>query len=502
MSDSNVKPAGALNDDDDVIVYIPPQKRAVVTIALLVGFFGVHFYMRAFSMCTSYIMANWNAGEYYSAGKALQTAIMVVATAVSAYLIPKWGIKKIMGGSLGIILLCDVGTLLAPNLGVFLACVMVQGIGNAGLISNMISLMNKIWPPSKRAMWLSSIGITQGIAAVLVPTLAGLLIDKWGWHSVYFVMMGIQVIGLILTLAVTPADTRQTNYVPKKFDAIGTILFVVWVCCCVLACNFGNSWGWRSAKIIALLSVMAVALVAFIIVEYRLGSGAIFPVRLFKDNLNCTWIFIQSFFACAVCMGQFVFVIYYMQVVMGTTAAVSAIPFTIFSIGTLVMPPIYAAIYKKSGRCKALLTVTMLLVSLNAFLYGLLLSPSCSLTTIFIISAIGGLGHACCVTICYNAAEEYLPKSRIADGNAVAYIAICIAGSVGLAIMQAISNAVAARQMAAGVEQVAARGTGYCTAMLVAGVCGLIGVAASLLLNRKIKENGAVAPAETGRTGA
>ena len=87
-----------VNDEDDVLVYIDPSKRAIVTIALLIGFFGIHFYMRAFSMCTSYIMADWDAGQYYSAGKALQTAIMVVATSVSMFLIPKMGIRKIMGG--------------------------------------------------------------------------------------------------------------------------------------------------------------------------------------------------------------------------------------------------------------------------------------------------------------------------------------------------------------------------------------------------------------------
>lgn len=492
MSTQALNKTAIANDDDDVIVYIDPKKRAIVTIALLVGFFGVHFYMRAFSMCTSYIMANWNAGEYYSAGKALQTAIMVVATSVSAYLIPKWGIKRIMGGSLIIILLCDLGTLFAPSLGVFLACVMVQGIGNAGLISNMISLMNKIWPPSKRAMWLSTIGITQGIAAVLIPTLAGVMIDNWGWRSVYYLMMAIQAVGLILTLTVTPKDTAQRNYVEKKFDVWGTILFTLWVSCCVLACNFGNSWGWGSAKIITLLVVTIVGLVVFIIMEYKLGSKAIFPVKLFKDNINCTLIFIQSFFACAVCMGQFVFVIYYMQVVMGTTAAASAIPFTIFSIGTLVMPTIYAMFYKKTGKCKGQLMLTMFLVSLNAFLYGLLLTPTASIGMIYAISAIGGLGHACCVTICYNAADEYLPKSRIADGNQVAYIAICLAGSVGLAVMQALANGVAAKQIAAGVEQITARGAGYETAMFAAGICGLIGVMASGLLSRKYKSNGAV----------
>lgn len=482
----------AVNDENDVVVYIDPKKRAIVTIALLIGFFGVHFYMRAFSMCTSYIMADWDAGEYYSAGKALQTAIMVVATSVSAYLIPKWGIRKIMGGSLCIILLCDVGTLLAPNLVTFLACVMIQGIGNAGLISNMISLMNKIWQPSKRAMWLSTLGITQGIAAMVVPTLSGLMIDKWGWKSVFYLMMLIQIIGLVLTVTITPKDTRQINYVEKAFDVPGTLLFTVWVACCVLACNFGNSWGWTSPRILGLLAVTVVGLVAFIIIEYKRGSDAIFPVKLFKDNRNCTLIFIQSFFACVVCMGQFVFVIYYMQVVMGTSAAVSAIPFTIFSIGTLVMPTVYALYYKKTGKVKGLLVLTMILVSLNAFLYGIFLSPTTSLGLIYAISVIGGLGHASCVTLCYNAAEEYLPKSRIADGNSIAYIAICIAGSVGLAVMQAIANGVAASKIAAGVEDVIARGAGYESAMFAAGICGLIGVVASLLLNRKHKENGAV----------
>lgn len=96
MSDQYAGVLKGSNDDDDVLVYIEPKKRAMVTISLLVGFFGIHFYMRAFSMCTAYIMADWNAGEYYSAGKALQTAVMVVATSVSARLIPKWGIRKIM----------------------------------------------------------------------------------------------------------------------------------------------------------------------------------------------------------------------------------------------------------------------------------------------------------------------------------------------------------------------------------------------------------------------
>ena len=480
------------NEDDDVLVYIDPKKRAMVTIALLIGFFGVHFYMRAFSMCTSYIMANWNAGEYYSAGKALQTAIMVVAAAVSVYLIPKWGIRKIMGGSLVIVILCGIGTLFAPNLGVFLICVMVQGIGNAGLISNMISLMNKIWPSSKRAMWLSTIGVTQGIAAVVVPTLPGVIIDVAGWKAVYYLMIAIQVVGLILTVTVTPKDTVQKDIPERKFDLIGTILFLVWVSCCVLACNFGNSWGWTSPKILGLLLVAVLGLVVFIVVEYRLSTGAIFPVRLFKDNMNCTWIFIQAFFACAVCMGQFVFVIYYMQVIMQTSAAVSAIPFTIFSIGTLVMPTVYALIYKKTGHVKGLLVVTMILVSLNAFLYGILLTPTVSLAVIYAISAIGGLGHACCVTLCYNAAEEYLPKSRIADGNSVAYIAICLAGSVGLALLQAVSNIVASQKIAAGVEEMAARASGYSTAMLGAGLCGLIGVLASILLSHKNKEKGAI----------
>ncbi|MCQ2412310.1 MAG: MFS transporter [Sphaerochaetaceae bacterium] len=489
MATEKIKPM--LNEDDDVIVYIDPAKRAFVTIALLVGFFGVHFYMRAFSMCTSYIMANWNAGEYYSAGKALQTAIMVVATAVSTYLIPKWGIKKIMGGSLIIILLCDIGTLFAPSLGVFLACVMLQGIGNAGYVANMISLMNKIWPKSKRAMWLSTIGITQGLAAVIVPTLSGAMIDKAGWKSVYYLMMGIQALGFVIMMIVTPKDTTQKNYTPKQFDSVGTILFLIWVSACVLAMNFGNSWGWNSARILALLAATVIGLVAFIIFEYKKGSKAIFPVKLFKDNINCTLIFLQSFFSCAVCMGQFVFIIYYMQVVMKTGAAISAIPFTIFSIGTLVMPTVYAMYYKKTGHCKGLLILTMLLVTANCFLYGLLLKPTTSLALIYAISAIGGLGHASCVTICYNAAEEYLPKSRIADGNQVAYIAICIAGSVGLAVMQAIANAVAKGQRAAGVEALAASGKGYTTAMFVAGICGIIGVIASAALSARAKENGA-----------
>lgn len=119
-----------------------------------------------------------------------------------------------------------------------------------------------------------------------------------------------------------------------------------------------------------------------------------------------------------------------------------------------------------------LLAMCTLLVALNASFYGITLSPTTSLGLIFFISAFGGLGHCCLVMLCYNATEEYLPKSRIADGNAVAYIAICIAGSVGLAVMQAISNAVAASKVSVGMKDLAALATEYETAMLVAGLRG------------------------------
>ena len=63
-----------------------------------------------------------------------------------------------------------------------------------------------------------------------------------------------------------------------------------------------------------------------------------------------------------------------------------------------VMPTVYGYIYKKTGKCKALLVITMLLVCANCFMYGLFLAPTTSLGMIYFISVIGGLGHASCVT--------------------------------------------------------------------------------------------------------
>ena len=65
--------------------------------------------------------------------------------------------------------------------------------------------------------------------------------------------------------------------------------------------------------------------------------------------------------------------------------------------------------------------------------------------------------------------------------------------SVGLAILQAIANVVSSGQVASGVDEIAARSAGYATAFIVAALFGVIGIIASLLLNKKIKERGDVA---------
>ena len=72
-------------------------------------------------------------------------------------------------------------------------------------------------------------------------------------------------------------ESRDTT-VGREVDYAGVAMLTAGLTALVLALVEGNSWGWGSTEIIALLAGAAVALAAFV-VDRAAGQGADGPVR-------------------------------------------------------------------------------------------------------------------------------------------------------------------------------------------------------------------------------
>lgn len=100
----------------------------------------------------------------------------------------------------------------------------LQGIGAAFLVPTSLALINVYFGPEERA---KAIGIWAGASALttaLGPLLGGVLVDVYGWRSVFLFIAPLAAAACVITLWRVPADAGDSE---RSLDVVGTLLLAV-----------------------------------------------------------------------------------------------------------------------------------------------------------------------------------------------------------------------------------------------------------------------------------
>ena len=180
-----------------------------------------------------------------------------VATPIVSRLADMYGKRLMM---LVCIVLMTAGSLVAAlSAGSFIALVVgrsLQGFA-AALIPVGISIMRDELPKNKVGSAIALMSATLGIGGALGLPLGGILFDRFGWQSVFWVSAGVGVaIGVAVLLVVSESKVKTRG----RFDLLGAILLSIALTALLLVISKGGSWGWDSEQTILLLVVTAVVL--------------------------------------------------------------------------------------------------------------------------------------------------------------------------------------------------------------------------------------------------
>ncbi|KAI1382026.1 putative efflux pump [Hypoxylon crocopeplum] len=194
----------------------------------------------------------------------------------------------------------------------------VAGMGSAGIMSGALLILAHSVPLAKRPMFTGLISSMYGIASVAGPLLGGVFTDKVPVQS-------------------TPKDeTLMERF--KRFDPIGTVLFMPSIICLLLALQWGGTeYPWNSGRIIALFVVFGVLLLAFLYVQHIQQENATVPPRIFKKRT----IWSSSLFAFGIGSGFFIMV-YYIPIWFQSVQGVSAVDSGIRNLPMLISVVVFA----------------------------------------------------------------------------------------------------------------------------------------------------------------
>jgi EmrB/QacA subfamily drug resistance transporter len=364
--------------------------------------------------------------------------ITLYATLFAALLAPAGGLADVVGRrlvfSIGIgmfgamSLLCAV----APNLITLLVARALQGAAAALMIPTALAIVLVDTPVAQRARSIGMWSASAALAATLGPSLGGVLVDEFGWRSVFIINVPVAVLALVGARAV-PAGRVGAARVP---DVLGAVLLAAAVGLAVLGVTEGRNWDWTSVWTLASLVGSAAAFAGVVWRSRRHPAPAIeiglWRSRTFAWANVASILFGASMFTWMLCSVLFLTEVWgYRELTAGFAMSIPAVVATVAAIVTGRLIPRYGP--------RLAVGVGGTLVAVGALLFALEIPQRPHLLTFFLpVAAIGAIGMGVVTTGLSTAAALSVPPDRFAAATGLNQTARQMGGALGVAVLAAI----------------------------------------------------------------
>jgi EmrB/QacA subfamily drug resistance transporter len=242
-----------------------------------------------------------------------------------------------------------------------------QGLGAGGLTALSQIVMADIISPRERGKYMGLFGAVMALGTVGGPLIGGFITDALNWRWNFFVALPFAAVAIILiqkTLHLPAKAKRKVSidYAGIVLLSAGVALLLIWVS---LA---GKDFEWASINSLLMVGGAAVALTAFVFVEFK-ASEPIIPLSMFK-NRTFTLSVIASISVGVSMFGTSVFLAQYMQLARGANATQSGLMTIPMMAGLLIISTIAGALISKFGKWKAIMVIGSVLQLLGLYLLG------------------------------------------------------------------------------------------------------------------------------------
>lgn len=166
----------------------------------------------------------------------------------------------------------------APSLGVLLAGRALQGVGAAMLMPNSLALLGSAFAGEARGRAIGTWAAVGAAAGALGPLAGGWLVDAIGWRAIFLVNLPVAAGAMWLGVRYV---RESTNEAAARLDWLGGGLATLGLAALTWALTVVTGGvGHRTGAALAAL-VGALALILFVVVEWRRGDRAMMPLALF-----------------------------------------------------------------------------------------------------------------------------------------------------------------------------------------------------------------------------
>src|SRR6266550_4195151 len=318
---------------------------------------------------------------------------------------------------------------LAPSLLVLQIARAFQGLGAALLVPNSLALLPTIFPDAKKraqaiGIWaaVASIGATSG------PLLGGVLVNAFGWRSIFLINLPIGILGFLLTFRSIAPSTPQGG---RSLDLPGQLASILALGMLTFALIEGNSLGIMSPPILAAYTGSMLFFLLLLLRE-KTTSHPMLPLALFQERT------FSATNAVAVCQTftftGFLFVMsLFLQQVKHYSPSVTGVAL-LPAFGFALLAASLSGGFMPRIGAKRVMVIGLLLSAVGCF--GLVLVDSqTSYVLLACLLAVLGFGLASVLPAMTEAAISHAPRAKSGIAAGMLNVSRQVGGVFGVAIL-------------------------------------------------------------------
>lgn len=371
-------------------------------------------------------------GQWITSGYSLA---MGIALPLTAFLITKFPTKRLYLSGLGIFLAGLLLSLFAPDFRVMMVGRVFQATGNAVLMSSAQVIILTIFPKEKTGTMMGTYGLATMAAPIVAPTLAGLMIDAFGWQSIF--EGGLVVIFLsFLLAALVFEDVLELQ--DRTFDVRSFVESILAFGGVTLGVGNVMTYGLVSLGAGLPLVVGLAASVLFVRRQRALPTPFL-DVKILADRSYRVSV-ISSCLFYFVLMGSSVLMPLYVQVVMKRSAVISGLVMLPGSVASALISPFTGRIYDRMGIRKLFLVGAAATVVSNLGMTILPLSAPLWVASLWNVVRSVAVGALIMPLLTWGVSQ--VEARKVSDASSLLTSLRTIAGAIGSAVFVGIMDMV------------------------------------------------------------
>lgn len=378
-------------------------------------------------------------GQWITSGYSLA---MGIALPLTAFLITRFPTKRLYLSGLGVFLVGLLLSLFAPDFRVMMVGRVCQATGNAVLMSSAQVIILTIFPKEKAGTMMGTYGLAAMAAPIVAPTLAGLMIDAFGWQSIF--EAGLVVIFLsFLLAALVFEDVLELQ--DRTFDVRSFLESVLAFGGVTLGVGNVMTYGLVSLGAGLPLVVGLAASVLFVRRQCALPTPFL-DVKILADRSYRVSV-VSSCLLYFVMMGSSVLMPLYVQVVMGRSAVLSGLVMLPGSLASALISPFAGRIYDRLGIRKLFLTGAVATVVSNLGMTTLSLAAPLWVAALWNLVRSVAIGALLMPLLTWGVSR--VEARKISDASSLLTSLRTIAGAIGAAVFVGIMDLAGGTEAAA-----------------------------------------------------